>query len=222
MSVYDYCILEGSDPAAVSEKAAMLGWGGLCLLDAESPEGMKVKGIKGKHGIDLVRGTLIEAEKAEAVRKEAPKRRQRFEVIAVRGLSEEANRAAAETPAVDILLPGEDSRIDYVMVKLAKKNNVAIGFEFRSLLQSSGEDRSRIFSKMRGNAKIVKKYGAPFVITSGAMSEWDMRAPSELIAFGRVLGFETPQITKAVSAWLVEGNRKRLGGKWVMPGVEVE
>lgn len=219
MSKYDYCILEGSDPAAVSEKAALLGWDGLCLLDAESPE--RVKG-KEKHRIDLVRGTLIEADKAETVRKETPKKRKGYEVIAVRGLSEEANRAAVETPAVDILLPGEDSRIDYVMVKLAKKNNVAIGFEFRSLLQSSGEDRSRVFSRMRGNAKIVRKFGAPFVITSGAMSEWDIRAPSELIAFGRVLGFESPQITKAISAGLIEGNRKRLGGKWVMPGVEVE
>jgi ribonuclease P/MRP protein subunit RPP1 len=219
MSMYDYCILEGSDPAALSEKAAMLGWDGLCLLDPESPEGVEAKG---KTGIDIVRGILIETDKAETVRKEARRVRERFGVIAVRGLSEEANRAVAETPAVDILLPGEDSRIDYVMVKLAKKNNVAIGFELRSLLQSSGVDRSRVFSRLKGNAKIVSKFGGPFVITSGAMSEWDIRAPSELIAFGRVLGFETPKITKAISSWLIEGNRKRLGGKWVMPGVEVE
>ncbi len=219
MSMYDYCILDDSDPTAVSSKAALLGWDGLCLLGPESPDGMKTEG---KAGVDIVRGTLIETDKAETVRKEARKRRERFDVIAVRGLSEEANRAAVETAAVDILLPGEDSRIDYVMVKLAKKNNVAIGFEFRSLLQSSGVDRSRMFSRMRGDAKIVSKFGGPFVVTSGAMSEWDIRAPSELIAFGRVLGFDTPLITKALSAWLIERNRKRLGGKWVMPGVEVE
>jgi ribonuclease P/MRP protein subunit RPP1 len=219
MSLYDYCILACSDPAAVSEKAATLGWDGLCLLDAGLPE---KPAMKGKCRIDLVRGALIETDKPGLVKREAQKTRDRFEVIAVMGLTEEANRAAVEAPAVDILLPGQDTRIDYVMAKLAKKNNVAIGFEFRSLLQSSGEDRSRLFSRMRGSAKIVRKVGAPFLITSGAMSEWDMRAPSELIAFGRELGFETPRITKAISAGLIEENRQRLGGKWVMPGVEVE
>jgi len=219
MRMYDYCILDFSDPAAVSEKAAKLGWGGLCVLGAEYRAEVQAKG---KPCIDVAKGTIIEADKAATVRREALKRRRVFEVVAVRGLSDEANRAAVETPAADILLPGDDSRVDYVMVKLAKKNSVAIGFEFRQLLQSSGEDRSRIFSMMRATAKLVRKFGASFVITSGAMSEWDLRAPSELTAFGRVLGFETPGITKAISAWLIERNRKRLGGKWVMPGVEVE
>ena len=177
MSMYDYCILEGPDLAALSEKALLLGWNGLCLLDAGFPEGAKGK----KNGIDIVRGTLIEADKAETVRKEAPKRRQRFEVIAVRGLSEEANRATVETPTVDILLPGEDSRIDYVMVKLAKKNNVAIALDLNRVMMSNRLGRAQEFSMLADTAKLIRRFGSPFVLTSGAYSPWDMRSLSELL-----------------------------------------
>ncbi len=217
MKSYDYCILGGSDPGAFSEKGAALGWDGLCLLDPEL-----AGKLPGKGKVELVPAAMIEPAKAGDVRKEAVRMRPRFPIIVVRGLDEAVNRAAVETAAVDILLPAEEAKIDYVMAKLAKKNGVAIGFEFRQLLQSSGEDRSRLLSKLLETAKLVKKFGAPFVLTSGAMSEWDMRAPSELAAFGRNLGFDTPRIMESLSDRLLQKNRKRLGGKWVMPGVEVE
>jgi ribonuclease P/MRP protein subunit RPP1 len=217
MKFYDYGILADSDIEAISKKGALLGFGGLGLLS-----GQAAGKTPGKGKIDLVKGTLIETDKANGVKKMVAGKRERFEIVAVRGLNEETIRAAVETPGIDILLPGEGAKIDYVMVKLARKNNVAIGFEFRLLLQSSGEERSRIFSWLRETAKLVKKFGAPFVLTSGAMSEWDLRSPSELTAFGKVLGFEESEIRKSLSGKIVENVRKRLGKKWVMPGVEVE
>jgi len=217
MQFYDYCVLADSDLAEIAKKGALLGWSGLCLL-SEQAAGK----LKEKNKIDLVPGALIETGKPNYIRREADRKRSRFPIIVARGLNEDINRAAVETPAIDILLPAENAKIDYVMVKLAKKNDVAIGFEFRLLLQSCGEDRSRIFSGLRETAKMVKKFGAPFVLTSGAMSEWDLRSPSELTAFGRILGFEVPQIRASLSERMIENNRKKLGEKWVMPGVEVE
>jgi len=217
MQLYDYCVLADSDLAEIAKRGALLGWNGLCLLSEQVAGKLKVK-----NKIDLVPGALIETDKPNYIRREADRKRSRFPIIVARGLNEDINRAAVETPAIDILLPAENAKIDYVMVKLAKKNDVAIGFEFRLLLQSCGEDRSRIFSGLRETAKMVKKFGAPFVLTSGAMSEWDLRSPSELTAFGRILGFEVPQIRASLSERMIENNRKKLGEKWVMPGVEVE
>ncbi len=211
MKFYDYCVFDYAD--GMPGMAAELGWGGLCLLK-DGPAGM------GK--IDPVKGLLIETEKVQNVKKEAVRNRKRFEIIVASGLNEDVNRAAVETPEIDILVTVEGARIDHVMVKLAAKNNVALGFDFRQLLHSSGVQRSRIFSRMRENAKLVKKFRAPFVITSGSVSEWDMRAPFELTAFGRLLGFEEPAIKEALSGKMIENNRKKLGGKWVQPGVEVE
>ena len=218
MKFYDYCLIAEDGIEAIMKKAIELGWNGLCILN-EKKKNLPLKKID---KIDVVRGLLIETNKAKDVGKEAANNRKLFEIIAARGVNEEVNRMAVETPEIDILLPAPDAKIDYVMVKLAKKNNVAIGFEFRLLLQSSGEERGRIFSRMLETAKLVKKFRAPFVLTSGAMSDWDLRSPSELYSFGKVLGFDPSGIRTNLSDKIVEENRKRLGDKWVMPGVEVE
>jgi ribonuclease P/MRP protein subunit RPP1 len=215
MKSYDYCILASSDE--IIRKAEGLGWDGVCILES----GTAVKEMP-RSRMDVMKGLLIETAKPDEARSAAQRARKIQEIVAVRGLNEDVNRIASETPEVDILLPGPGARIDFVMVKLARKNNVAVGFDFSQLLHSSRRERSSAFSVMLENAKIVKKFGAPFVLTSGAVSEWDLRAPSELAAFGRVLGLDAPSIREAMSGKMAEENRKRLGGKWVMPGVEVE
>src|SRR3990167_1587444 len=108
------------------------------------------------------------------------------------------------------------------MVRLAKENNVAIDFAFNDVMYSYDKTRVRVLSNLVKNAALVKKYKAPFVLTSGGYSSWDLRSPSELISFGKVLGFDIPQIKQALSDWLVKENRKRLEGKWIQPGVEIK
>ena len=107
------------------------------------------------------------------------------------------------------------------MAKLAKKNNVSIEFSLSDLIQTSKLSRSKILHDLMENAKLVKKYKTPFVLTSGSFDCFGLRSPSELLSFGRVLGFQDPEIKNALSDFIVKENRKRLSGKWVMPGVEV-
>ena len=68
----------------------------------------------------------------------------------------------------------------------------------------------------------MRKFRAPFVLTSRANTEWDLRSASEMVAFGRVLGFQDKEIKDSLSGKILKENRKRLGGKWVIPGVERE
>ena len=151
--------------------------------------------------------------------------RKHAEIIVVRGGTDELNRQAVETPEIDILLNHDvngRSGINHVLAKLARENNVAIGFDMNQLMTSYRLGRIQEFSSMIGSAQAVRKYNAPFVLTSGARDAWDMRSASELLALGSQLGFTEAQSRKGLSDSMVRENKKRLSGKWVMPGVEVE
>ncbi len=180
--------------------------------------------------IDIAIGVEIN-EKPANISKLAKQLRKDVELILVHGGDLEVNRAAVETPEVDILLHPEnkeqgqesryDSGLDHVMVKLAKKNNVHIEFSLNDVIYTSKKTRASILKSLLQNTKLVRKYNAPFVITSGAWSAWNMRAASDLLSFGKYLGFQDPEIKKALSAAPLVENKKRLSGKWVAPGVEI-
>jgi len=214
MKFYDYLVL-ASGPGAPG-MAQELGWHGACIAGADAA------GASKGTGPDILSGLLINAKSPEALGKEVAANRKSFEIIIARCATEDAGRAASGTPGIDIIIPPESCRMDYITARIARKNGAAIGFEFAQLLHSSGEERCRRFSAMLESARVVRRVKAPFALVSGAVTEWDLRAPSELEAFGRVLGFGTPAIRTALSGRLAGRNRKRLGGGWVQPGVEVE
>jgi ribonuclease P/MRP protein subunit RPP1 len=173
----------------------------------------------------LALGLDASADKPNQMRKNVQGMRRSVELVVVSGGTEELNRAAVETPEVDVLTNhdiGGRSGINHVLARLAKKNGVSIGFDMNQLMTSYRLGRIQEFSSMVESARQVRKAGTSFIITSGARDVWDMRSPSELIAFGRQLGFTEGQARKGLTDGIVRENRKRLSGKWVMPGVEVE
>jgi RNase P/RNase MRP subunit p30 len=212
---WDYGVMEAEDLNSVVSMAGKLGLSGVCILaDAD------FKAPKGR--VSVARGLLIDERNPETMRKSVMNNRKSFEVIAVMGMYEKVNRAAAETAGVDMLIPSHDTKVDVVMAKEAKKRNVRIAFDFSALLHSSLEDRGEAFSQMMKNAQSVRKCRAPFLIISGAKSAYGMRSQSELTAFGKVLGFDEASVKASMGSALIDENRKRLSGRWVMPGVEVE
>ncbi len=229
MKYYDLCVhtdnLEG-----IVKTAKPLGWDGVGLIipwkgnkDLESLKN-KIKELKGS--IDIAVGAEIQAGTPKEMKRIVKGIRRSVEFIAVKGGDLDINRAALSSPEVDILVRPwfnrYDSGLNYVLVRLAKKNNVSVLFDFNEILYSSRKTRVELMSYMGEAAKLIKKYRAPFVISSGAMTPFDLRSPSELISFGRILGFKDPEIKVSLSDKIIIENRKRLGGKWVMPGVEVE
>lgn len=227
MRLYDMCARIDS-PKDTIDTARKLGWNGLGLIIPYSVNYMKELGSlkentkKLKSGLDLGFGTEINTRDSHAVRKIAKAIRRDVELVVVRGGSPEVNRTALETPEVDILTHQSDMKINHVLAKLAAKNNVAVGFVFSNILLSYKRTRISLFSGMISNARILKKYRSPFIISSGSLSAWDLRSPSDLLAFGKLLGFRENQVNQAMSDRILRENRKRLEKKWVMPGVEIE
>ncbi len=214
MEFWDYCVRDDAEKPALEEMAQKLGWKGLCTF------GDNVKSQKGV--VEISVGALVETKNINEMKKKVRSARKSSEIVAVTGLSDEMNRLACDTQEVDMLLPKPQTKIDIVMAKLARENEVSICFEFGTVLHSSMEERGQVFSQMIKNAKAVRKSKAPFVIVSGASSEFGLRSHSELIAFGKLLGFGESEIKRSMSADMINSNRKKLSGKFVIPGVEVE
>jgi ribonuclease P/MRP protein subunit RPP1 len=121
------------------------------------------------------------------------------ELIIVQGGDEKINRAALENKKVDILLcPEKNSRKDLmfsrrsglnqVLCKLAAKNDIAIGFDFSYLLNSTGKERAKILGRMSQNVIFCKKYKVKMVFSSFARKKYELRSDNFLKTFAKFLG----------------------------------
>lgn len=119
------------------------------------------------------------------------------ELNIVEGGDDKKNRKIVETKNIDILISPEkirvkdfmhsrDSGLNQVLCKLAKKNEIAIGFDFNLVLKA--KNRAVIIGRMMQNVKLCRKYKVKMVLLSGAFNELEMRNPKDLISFGIVLG----------------------------------
>ncbi|MCX6817791.1 MAG: hypothetical protein NTU57_02955 [Candidatus Aenigmarchaeota archaeon] len=230
MSFYEYHVHAEVDVNGMLTLLERMGWKGVCFVSKSLEDVSALRdqfaSMPSKSPLDVSFGLKIETSHPDQMQKLARKARKAVEVILVHGGNIEVNRVACETPEIDVLAHPEmgrnDGGIDLVMAKLAKKNNVAIEFNMRNVLISNRKTRADVFSSMLENAKLVRKYKPPFILTSGAVDPYDLRAPSELLSFARLLGLNPKYSKIAISGKMLLENRKRLGGKWIMPGVEVE
>jgi ribonuclease P/MRP protein subunit RPP1 len=230
MNFYEYHAHAEVDVNGMLTLLERMGWKGVCFVSKSLEETAALRSqfasMPSKPPLDVSFGLKIETSHPDQMQKLARKARKAVEVILVHGGNIEVNRAACETPEIDVLAHPElgrnDGGIDMVMAKLAKKNHVAIEFNMRNVLISNRKTRADVFASMLENAKLVRKYKPPFVLTSGAVDPYDLRAPSELLSFARLLGLNPKYAKAALSSKMLHDNRKRLGGKWIMPGVEVE
>ena len=117
------------------------------------------------------------------------------------------NRKAVENPRVDILISPERSRnkdfmksrnsgLNHVLVKLASKNKVAIGFDFNYVLDSGEKERANILGKMKLNVLLCNKYKVGMCVCNSIKNKEDERSENSLKAFGRILGISNPKIAK--------------------------
>ena len=162
------------------EFAKKLGWDGFYTLSPQPVKGRWILETEWKSLEDL-------KEVIRKNRKKVP--------IWVNGSGLKANRMILSLSGISFI---RALKLDYVAVRLASKNGIRIVFDFNQLLLRSGSERARIWSKYWQVARLVRKYKAPFALVTLAGSRWELRSPSELLAFGRKLGFQDPEIKTAL------------------------
>jgi len=215
----------------LASTAKRLGYSGICFaeyfknLDQIKKLSKEIEKIKQKIGIEIFLG--FEARNVKELAKLTDIRR-KFDVLLVRGGDLKLNRLACETPEVDILTHPEyerfDSGLNHVLVKEAARNNVAIEVNFREILITSKNSRSRVLHNIAQNIKLAKKYHASIILCSGAISHFELRSPECLISMANQLGLELNEAKEAIAEIpekILLQAKGRKDENFVMPGVKV-
>jgi len=169
--------------------------------------------------VRIYSGIEIIAKNPHHLRQIVQKHHAKVCVLSVHGGNEKINRAALESPLVDILAhPGE--RLNQVLMRFAAENRVAIEFNLDSIIKLRGKERVKVLAIFRHNLKLARKYDAPMILTSNAQSVYDLRAPREMIALASVFGMTEDEGAFALSAVPEEILRRRSNNR-IMEGVEV-
>lgn len=93
------------------------------------------------------------------------------------------------------------SGLNQVMCALAKKNNIAIGFSFSSILATIGSKRAQLIGRMMQNIMLCRKYQVKTLIGSFATDPWMMRSPHDLQALFAVLGMHPSEAKKSLQGF---------------------
>ena len=129
-------------------------------------------------------------------------------LIIVRGINDKVNRASLENKKVKILLSPEygrkndslhfrNSGLNQVLCKLAKKNNIAIGFNLSDILNNDKLAKINIVGKMMQNVRLCRKYKVRMIVGSFAKDKYELRSIDSLKAFASCIGMDGREIKNA-------------------------
>ena len=93
----------------------------------------------------------------------------------------------------------KNSGMNQVLCKLAKKNGIAIGFNFNDILIGKP-----FIGRMMQNVRLCRKYKVNMILASFASNIYEMRNPRDLISFGRCIGMTDKEAKDAVSTNIEE------------------
>lgn len=232
MEFYDL-YAPAEDPKGVLKSAETMEFDGIGLSHKYEKKKLlneyleKMDELSKDTDINLIRCCTIEPGTPDGLKKELGKVRQKVDLVAVDGGNFDINKKAVRDRRVDILLHPEykrkDSGMDHKTAKMAAENEVAIGFVLHDLHQTYGKVRSHVMSHIKKTTELCEKYGADFVVTSGARDIYELRGARDMASLLKVIGVGTSKAMDSVSSVprrIVEENRKKLGGKIKKEGVE--
>ena len=135
------------------------------------------------------------------------------------GGSEDQNRKYTSDKQNDVLMNPElksigdkvhyrKSGLNQVLAKLAKQNDVAIGFGFSFILNLEGVQLGQMIGRMKQNVRICRKSKTKMVVCSYANNVKEMRGAKDLLAFANVIGM-TPGEAKQALNWKKDEKKVR-------------
>jgi ribonuclease P/MRP protein subunit RPP1 len=169
-------------------------------------------------GLDIFSVLEVNADKSGDV-KIALKNREFVDILMINAKSPRAMRAATESSLVDVI---SHAFIDQSSAALASKNSVALEINLADILELTGIKRSLLFSKIKFNLLLARKYKLDIVMTTGASSMYGLRQPRQMMALAEVLGMSNAEAKRAVMEFpkeLVEKDRRKHSGVTVKEGI---
>lgn len=226
---YDFCVHAVPDGDNTAKELAALavhfGYSGITLANHSDKLLQSWPVLSLPEGFEIFKGIELVEENSSKLHNLIGKFRKSVDILIVHGGSETVNRAALENPRVDILnYPAFNKSVglNQVLAKAAAENEVAIGLTLRSLLHSRGSRRIRMLSDLRANLDLARKYEVSLILSSDAMSCFDLRAPLDALALAEICGLEEDEAIDAMSTVpekIISRRRPRTGH--IREGVEV-
>ncbi|MFX1295545.1 MAG: RNase P subunit p30 family protein [Promethearchaeota archaeon] len=236
MKFYDLGIYSdlssGKDkPEKMCEIAIELGFSGIGFADFNKLTPKTIKKIQKDYQNKctiFTRATLIPKSSNE-LKKMVKNLRNQVDIIAVRNSNEEKNIYinAILDKRVDIISfvdIKEFESLEYGHFKMAKKNLTLIEIVTRNLIMMGGVRRSKLMRQMIKNCAQIIRSKAPFIISSGAQSKWELRAPRELIALAGLVKIPEKDALNAISNYpekLIQKIKMIRDPNYIMAGVRV-
>ncbi|MBO8179206.1 MAG: hypothetical protein H0Z19_01795 [Archaeoglobus sp.] len=161
-------------------------------------------------------GIVIKADSPRELRKKLRNVKRRA-IVGVVG-KEAVCREAVMRRRVDVILDWEDRELDYATLKLAAEKDVAIELGLSKFLRTEGYKRMHLFEKLRKEIMVIKKFDVPFIVTTAAENQWELRTRKQVENFFK---FFDAEISKArhYAERLV---RRYFDDRYIMDGFEIE
>ncbi len=88
--------------------------------------------------------------------------------------------------------------LDYPALTIAKDNNCAIVITLSKLYKYRGVQRANYLSRLRLLVRMALKKNVRIVLTTRAKTEFEVKSPLQLIAFGKALGMDDKQSKRSI------------------------
>ncbi len=185
-----YSALSSGDvaPEEMVNIAIDLGFSGIALADFNDLTPKVIKKIRKAYEdqLEIYTRATIEPKSTAEMKQLVKKLRNQVDILAVKSGINEKNIYvnAILDKRVDIisLIDMPDFNLDYAHFKMAKKNGTMIELVTRNLLIQGGVRRSKLMRQMIKCCGQLIRARAPFLISSGAQSKWELRGPRDLVA----------------------------------------
>ncbi|MHA1130389.1 MAG: RNase P subunit p30 family protein [Candidatus Helarchaeota archaeon] len=219
-----------SEPEEILDTAVELGFSGVALADFEnfSPKIAKKFRNRYQKRLRIFTRATIEPRTTAEMKYWVQKLRNQVDILAVKNGSDEKKVYinAILDKRVDIisLIDQSDYKLEYAHFKMAKKNATLIEVVGRNLIIQGGIQRSKLMRQMIKSIGQILRAEAPFIISSGARSKWEMRGPFDLVALTNLVKIPEVEAIKGVSSYpekLIEKIKMIRDPNYIMAGIRI-
>ncbi|WP_202319277.1 RNase P subunit p30 family protein [Archaeoglobus neptunius] len=161
-------------------------------------------------------GVVVKANTPDELRKKLKKIKGE-KIVGVTG-SESVCKEAVMRRKVDMILDHDDRQLDYATIKLAAEKDVLIELGIAKFIRNRGYRRMQLFERLREEVTVINKFDVPFVVTTAAENEYEMRTRKQVETFFSFFGCNIVKARHNAARLL----RKYYDNHFIMDGFEIE
>ncbi|MHA1595584.1 MAG: RNase P subunit p30 family protein [Candidatus Baldrarchaeia archaeon] len=218
------------DISKLMQFARELGFSGICICTSDVKILREISSSISKNEIDLDVGVRfsIRENNVRRIKDILPNIRRYVDIISVVCTNREVSAWSARDGRIDILTFDSYESLRVFAegaARLAGENKKAIEMPIRLLLTARGIKRARLLHEVRRVLWLARRFGSDVVISSGARSIYEMRAPRDVLSIAiTLLGLDKDTALKAISEIprkIIETSREKRSRNFVLPGVRI-